>query len=160
MLVDTQQIAQYSASPSSEALVNIEVDKIIGAWTVKASFLSGYEGIDWGVWCFNQDHTLMMGSSLDTRGCGEWRQNSDGSYAFSLIEQLFFNGVWAMSINIYAPQMIIDDGANSFSIPVDNPIEGTMHDPSGNVIGQSTIVLVATRIQLGAANTLPTQGDS
>lgn len=158
--MDTQQRIQYSASLNGEAPLKREDEQVIGAWTAKASFLSGYEGIDWGVWCFNQDHTLMMGSSLNTRGCGEWHQNSNGTIAFSLIEQLFFNQVWAMSINIYAPQVIIENGANSFSTPLDNPIEGTMYDPSGNVIGQATIVLIGTRIQLGAASTLPIQGAS
>ena len=158
--MNIQQKTQGSASPSTNAPANIEVDQIIGAWAVKAVFLSGYEGIDWGVWCFNQDHTLIMGSSFDTRGSGVWCQNSDGSFAISLIEQIFINQVWAMSVSCYAPQVVFSNEANSFSLPVDNPIQGTMYAPNGYVIGQATIMLTATRIQLRAANTLPIQGAS
>ena len=158
--MNIQQKTQGSASPSTNAPANIEVDPIIGAWASKAVFLSGYEGTVWSLWCFNQDHSLTISSSFDTRGSGVWRQNSDGSFAISLIEQIFINQVWAMSTNVYAPQVIFNSDTNSLSIPVDNPMQCIMHDPSGNVIGLATIASTATRIQLRAANTLPIQGAS
>jgi hypothetical protein len=138
----------------------IKVAPIVGAWSTKASFLSGWSGIDWGVWCFNQDSTVMMGSCLDTHGYGTWRQNADGSFAFSIIEQFFENQIWRMNINIYAPEVIVDHEGNSFSVSEDKPVQGTLYGTDGNFFGQATISLIGTRIQLGAASTLPRQGNA
>jgi len=144
--------------PHHTTPIVIEMPPIVGAWCTKASFLEGWTGLDWGVWCFNTDSTVMMGSSLDTHGYGAWSQNPDGSYAFSAIEQFFDKQVWTMNINIYAPQVVMNNDGNSFSTPDDQPVQGVLYDPAGNFIGRSTIELLGTRIQLGAANILPKQG--
>jgi len=150
----------HAVPASNPTDVVLEMPQLLGAWCTKATFLSGWAGTDWGIWGFHPDSTVMMGSSLGTHGYGTWSQNSDGSFSFSAIEQFFDKQVWAMNIYIYAPQVIIRDDGNAFSTPNDKPVQGTMRDPAGNFIGVSTIELLGTRIQLGAATTLPRQGES